>query len=317
MSLVKAKQLFEERGYIMTATEYKDSKTPLTYVCPKHPDKDLKITYNKLRLGQGCKYCGYESQSRNKKLTFEEVSKEFEARGYKLLDSEYKGGHNPMCYICPRHPDTPQRISISSLKQRHGCRQCGIEKSVGTKRPCMKEIANKISKTRRTSYSEIKLRFEDRGYTLLTSEDDYRNEDTRMEFICPNHPDLVASVLVATFNRGAGCNFCAIDSHTGEGHWKWNPELTEEDREASRSRHSIPEYVRWVKEVRKKDDFTCQKCYKRGGHLNVHHKDGWNWCEARRYDITNGATLCKECHDDFHNKYGRGNNTEDQFKEWL
>ena len=40
-------------------------------------------------------------------------------------------------------------------------------------------------------------------------------------------------------------------------------------------------------------------------HLYSHHKN-----EDLRYDVSNGVTLCKECHLDFHRKYGLKNNTK-------
>lgn len=318
LTLEKVRKLFEDKGYIMTAMEYKDSKTPINYICPKHPDKDLKITYNKLRQGQGCKYCGYESQGSKKRISFAEVSLLFEDRGYQLASTEYKDVHTPLQYICMKHPDKTQNIGLGSLKQGHGCKYCGIESSVTSKKDKMTEIADKISKAQRTPYSEIKAQFEARGYVLITSSAEYKNSDTRVRFICPSHPDDIASVLVQTFiNRGAGCNFCAIDIHRGENHHNWNPNLTEEEREANKSRHTIPEYKQWLKAVFKKDNYTCQKCGEHGGVLNAHHKDGYHWSVARRFDVTNGATLCKDCHTEFHNKYGRKDNTEEQYKEWL
>ncbi|WP_373864528.1 hypothetical protein [Paenibacillus humicus] len=37
----------------------------------------------------------------------------------------------------------------------------------------------------------------------------------------------------------------------------------------------------------------------------------------RRVDVTNGVTLCKTCHDDFHRLYGRRNNNEVQLSEFI
>lgn len=34
-------------------------------------------------------------------------------------------------------------------------------------------------------------------------------------------------------------------------------------------------------------------------------------------DVTNGITLCKSCHTNFHVKYGQGDNTKEQFEEWM
>lgn len=85
------------------------------------------------------------------------------------------------------------------------------------------------------------------------------------------------------------------------------------------------DYKRWRDSVFLRDNFTCQKCFKRGnGDLNVHHclksfskiikennissledaflcDDLWN--------INNGITLCKDCHYELHYKnYKRKDN---------
>jgi hypothetical protein len=51
--------------------------------------------------------------------------------------------------------------------------------------------------------------------------------------------------------------------------------------------------------------------------LTPHHLDGWNWCEEKRYDEENLVLLCNYCHEDFHSKYLKGNNTKAQFLEYT
>jgi len=59
-----------------------------------------------------------------------------------------------------------------------------------------------------------------------------------------------------------------------------------------------PVYKDWRIKVYKRDKFTCQmpgcKCKKR---LNAHHIQKWSSASMLRYDIDNGITLCKNCHD--------------------
>lgn len=93
----------------------------------------------------------------------------------------------------------------------------------------------------------------------------------------------------------------------------YNPNLTEQDRI---DRRLVPEYIGWSKQILNRDNYTCQICKVVGGKLAAHHLDGWHWCEKRRFDLTNGITLCNKCHRDFHKKYGRKNNTEQQFLEY-
>ena len=66
----------------------------------------------------------------------------------------------------------------------------------------------------------------------------------------------------------------------------------------------------------------CECCGAKNGNgktiiLNAHHKDGYHWCVERRHDVTNGVTLCDECHKEFHDIYGNRNNTEEQYNEFI
>lgn len=100
----------------------------------------------------------------------------------------------------------------------------------------------------------------------------------------------------------------------GEQHPSFNHDLTEEDRE----KHRDFNHEQWAYEVKVRDNFTCQCCgSNKSGRLVSHHKDGYNWCKERRYDVANGVTLCEDCHKEFHNIYGYGNNTEEQYKEFI
>lgn len=111
------------------------------------------------------------------------------------------------------------------------------------------------------------------------------------------------------------CYDCAIKIlRSGENHPKWNPNITDEERELGRN---YPEYVDFIKRVMDRDNYTCQCCCQKHGDLEVHHMDGYDWCIEKRTDDTNGITLCHNCHRHFHNIYGLGGNTKEQFEEWF
>jgi len=112
------------------------------------------------------------------------------------------------------------------------------------------------------------------------------------------------------------CNKCAAKLfNSGENNCKWNPYKTNEERENERY---YPEYANFIQRVLARDDYTCQCCKKKlSGDAEVHHLDGYHWCVEKRTDDTNGITLCHNCHFNFHSIYGRGNNTVEQFEEWI
>lgn len=79
-------------------------------------------------------------------------------------------------------------------------------------------------------------------------------------------------------------------------------------------------YSTWRKHVRRRDNDTCAICkyvHQEPYDMVVHHKDSFEWCVNRRTDISNGITLCRWCHYEFHDQYGVQKNTEQQFKTFY
>lgn len=147
----------------------------------------------------------------------------------------------------------------------------------------------------------VKSKVESKGYKFL---DD--------EYVCPKGHR--SSICWANWQQGQRCMKCAIINNSGENNYNWNPNLTEEDRKNNRN---YPEYLDWRYQVFERDNFTCQKCDQVGSNLNAHHIESFNNNKELRTEISNGITLCKEHHDDFHHIYGRGNNTKHQLEEFL
>ena len=52
---------FKARDYLLISDNYTNAKTKLDYICLKHKNKGMQsITYNNLKAGYGCRYCGIE-----------------------------------------------------------------------------------------------------------------------------------------------------------------------------------------------------------------------------------------------------------------
>ena len=94
----------------------------------------------------------------------------------------------------------------------------------------------------------------------------------------------------------------------GEANPRYNPNLTTEDRA---DRRNVAETITWGKAVKARDNYTCQVCLKRGGRLHSHHKEPFALNKETRYDVSAGATLCKDCHTVFHKEYGDKCSTND------
>ncbi len=109
-------------------------------------------------------------------------------------------------------------------------------------------------------------------------------------------------------------------SKLGSNNPMWNPNLTDEERERSRS---YDKYVKWRLSVFIRDNFTCQCCgakTRKGKRIKLAAHHLFSHCDNKelRLNLDNGVTLCWNCHGEFHRIYGKkGNNTPEQFTEFM
>ena len=85
----------------------------------------------------------------------------------------------------------------------------------------------------------------------------------------------------------------------GERHYKWKGGRPWE-------RFKKPEYLAWRNAVLEHDGYVCQGCrrqckkYEHG--LAAHHIQPYAKYPALRYEVSNGITLCRQCHMTLHGK---------------
>ncbi len=65
------------------------------------------------------------------------------------------------------------------------------------------------------------------------------------------------------------------------------------DRKLEMSRDT---YKQWRTSIFRRDNYTCQICFERGGNLEADHIKEWCNYPELRYELNNGRTLCVECH---------------------
>lgn len=144
---------FSERGYILLEDVYVNSKTPMRYKCPRHPDKELKICLNSLTSGAGCIYCAGRSR-----YTIEDVREEFKKRGYELLSRSYVNNKTPLEYRCPNHPDKRLTINLNNLLYGYGCSYCKAERQTGSGNPNWRGGVSDFNDYLREKLKDWKLR---------------------------------------------------------------------------------------------------------------------------------------------------------------
>lgn len=97
------------------------------------------------------------------------------------------------------------------------------------------------------------------------------------------------------------------ECHSGKKNSNWKNGITPL---VNKIRNSF-KYRQWRSDVFTRDDFTCQECDRRGIYLEAHHREAFadimelndikTFEQAENcqelWNINNGITLCKDCHD--------------------
>lgn len=150
------------------------------------------------------------------------------------------------------------------------------------------------------------------GFEFLDVE--YKGCTVKHNFKCLKH-DFYQSCCFRQINQGNGLKCCGTAKLGGSKHYNWNPNLSEAERRNRRSNNSAT--IKWVKLVRKRDNYNCQVCFKsKQNDCIAHHLESYDVNASLRYEVSNGIVLCRRCHNDFHQTYGYGNNTTSQFNDF-
>lgn len=103
---------------------------------------------------------------------------------------------------------------------------------------------------------------------------------------CPN----TTTRRPSSFNGQA---FCSTKCRTQEYAPAWQGGKTPEGIRIRNSK----EYAEWRKQVFERDNYTCQHCGDNtGGNLEADHIRPFAFYPELRLDVSNGRTLCRDCH---------------------
>ena len=88
------------------------------------------------------------------------------------------------------------------------------------------------------------------------------------------------------------CKACALKRRGGSLNGRWRGGITDANKAARQS----PAYKAWRRSVFERDGYRCVACGVVGGALNADHIKPFALYPELRLDVSNGRTLCVECH---------------------
>lgn len=97
---------------------------------------------------------------------------------------------------------------------------------------------------------------------------------------------------LSTYKKGGRCLICSRRYASGERSPHWKGGITPENKK----RRNSHEYKLWRLAVFERDKYTCQDCGVSGVYLEADHIKPWSLFPDSRLDISNGRTLCVQCH---------------------
>lgn len=299
---------FEECKLITSKDEFKKmvesgvvpSEVKLLFMCKC--GNTFERRWGKLKCKRfKCSDCVQKQRAASKRISMEEVQSRLDKVGLKYSRGKIENHGSRfyvICPICGKEFDTCLYTVAQNISQnkKMNCQQCSIQRQ---------------KNMFKTPFNVIKEYFEERGCTLLSTEDDYENSSSKLTYIARCGHVNTTSWAGFQNSKHYVRSECKKKLCTGEKAYNWN------GGSSSKIRKNDYEYKQWRSQVFKRDNYTCQCCGARGGRLNAHHIDGKNWCNEKRTDVDNGICLCEDCHKKFHMAYGYGNNTKQQFEEFM
>ena len=251
----EVKSIFEQEGCELLSEKYEGYKIKLRYRC--NCGNISETFLGNFKKGSKCRKCGNKKIRESRTLLYKYVKKEFENEGCVLLSKVYINGKTDLSYIC--NCGNKSKIKFGDFFQGRRCKKCGVFKA---------------RKKQAHSYEKVKDIFEQNGCKLLSKE--YENAHILLDYIC--ECGNKAKISLNHFQQGRRCKKCGIEKRTGENNFNYNPNLSDEYRI---DRRLLPGYKDWVKNVYKRDYWTCQKCKTRKDNngkykeIHAHHIENY------------------------------------------
>jgi hypothetical protein len=292
LTQLEVEKIFEENGCKLI-DKYKDARTKMKYIC--ECGNPSNISLDNFKKGKRCQICANRKSREKLKHSYEYIYNYFKENGCKLLSKEYRNNKQKLEYRCVC--GNISTIAFADFQSGKRCWECKTKRKADMDR---------------LSYDFVENEFKNGGCILLS--EIYINAHQKLKYKC--ECGEITFITYDKFKAGQRCEKCKIKKlgrFTGENHWNYNPNKTDEERIIDRE---YPEYHEWRKQVFERDNYSCQVCGI-GGNLHAHHLNGYHWAIDQRTDLNNGVTLCDGCHDNFHEVFGSECNTREQFEEYI
>ncbi len=157
------RQILDKEGYKLLSKEYVDAHSKLKFICPR--GHEHKISWSAWNQGQRCFYC----RNDNNRVSIDDIRTMFLEEGYTFIEDSFC--NEKFKYICPNGHGG--QITLGNWKSGNRCPHC---------------YGNAKLK-----FSFVKNQIEQEGYKVITIEDDYDNNRTKLHLKCENGHDYFAS----------------------------------------------------------------------------------------------------------------------------
>ena len=296
---------YNDLKVLSSKSDYKTMESKIKFEC-KCGNKFEK-TYTHLRLSPICHKCSKKISSGKLKHPYEKIYGLFKESNCELLTTkeEYNNTSTKVKYICSCGNES--EITVSSFINGRRCEKCGRIKSGNSNTINFNEIKDYINND---SGNYCKL---------LSEEKEYKNTKTLLKIKCKCGNEFETSFANFKHENKRQCNKCSLEQNSGENSNLWKGG-TSSERDRIKN---TEEYKQWRESVFKRDNYTCQCCKdNKGNNLEAHHIENFSSNEDLRFNINNGITLCKKCHNpnqmgSYHNIYGTHNNTKEQLDKYI
>lgn len=287
--------------------EFTHSHINILLICPN--GHEYSCRYPHFKLGNRCSICNKESRTQkkiNEYKQFIETSSDYKFIGLddKKIIVKCTNGHEHITYY-------------HSFKKGFRCSKC--------------------SGNKKYTFEEVKGIIHHNGYTLIS--DSYKNANTKLHLKCPNNHDYFT--VFNSFRKGYRCQKCYLSGNFGENSPNWKGGIT------PISNHLRGKIDEWKISSLKAYGFKCAISNVHSRDLEIHHPYGFSTiireifkdsalpkyqklqdysdeemdnierlCIQKHREYGLGIPLLPEIHKEFHDIYGKGNNTISQFEEF-